>query len=49
MFDDLVDSSGLEDLEMLYPNGQKQCNPMPNLKDKPVDIEIDLEELPNVS
>ena len=31
--DDLIDSSDLEHLEMLRPNGQKQCNPTPNLGD----------------
>ena len=33
MLDDLVDSSNLEHPEMLRPNGQRQCDPTPNLGD----------------
>ena len=33
MLDDLVDSSDLEHPEMLRPNGQRQCDRMPNLGD----------------
>ena len=34
---------------MLRPNGQRQCNFTPNLKNKPMDIEIDLEDFPDIS
>ena len=34
---------------MLRLNGQKQCNPTPNLKNKHIDIETDLEEVANIS
>ena len=33
MLDDLVDSLDLEHPEMLRPNGQKECDPTPNLGD----------------
>ena len=49
MLDDLVDSSDLKNLEMLYPNSQRQRNPTFNLEDKPVDIETDLENFSNIS
>ena len=49
MFNDLVDSSDVEHLEMLYLNGQKHCNSTRNLRDKLVDIEISLEEFLNIS
>ena len=33
MLDDFMDSSDLEHLEMLCPNGQRQRDPTPNLGD----------------
>ena len=49
MLDNLVDYSDLEYPAMLHPNDQKQCNFRPNLEDKPMDIEINLEEFPKIS
>ena len=49
MLENFVDSSDLEHLEILRPNDQRQCNSTPNLEDKPVDIETDLEDFPNIS
>lgn len=46
---DLVDNSDLELPETLRLNGQRQGNLTPNFEDKPVDIETDLEEFPNIS
>ena len=33
MLDDLVDSSDLEQSEMLHPNSQNQCNSTSNIRD----------------